>query len=44
VGVTIYLMASGCARLPHYNEEECPKADPSSFAASRMKSIVEAIS
>ena len=25
VGVTIYLMATGCKRLPHSNESECPK-------------------
>ena len=44
VGVTVYLMATGCNRLPHWNESECPKDDPSSFKASRMHVLVEAFS
>ena len=29
VGVTIYLIASGCKRIPHSTESECPKSDVS---------------
>ena len=39
VGVTIYLIITGCDRLPHYNETECPKADPSMFTSNRIKAI-----
>lgn len=39
VGVTIYLIISGCDRLPHSFESECPKADPSSFTSNRFKAI-----
>ena len=33
VGITVYLILSGCDRLPHGTETECPKKDKVQVAA-----------